>query len=100
KINWRKRIEKKVNTDDDDDDEEGDDNENPDQEKIIEDERNEKIATNYCNLVWEGSVLRPSFRNFRFENFATESEAKQYLSGHQVGHLWDYVKKYNTEDIE
>lgn len=44
---------------------------------------------NLCELVWEGTLGRTTFRNFRFETFENETAARKFLQDRGVGHLWD-----------
>jgi len=55
-------------------------------------EKAEKKA-NACLEVWEGSVLKPAFRNFRIETPDNEALARKFLSQHQVAHYWDMALK-------
>lgn len=47
---------------------------------------------NECHLVWEGDVLKPSFRDFRFES--PSEGPRKYLEASGIAHYWDYAKNY------
>lgn len=44
---------------------------------------------NKCDLVWEGHVPHRTFNNFRFEEVASERDAKRMLEVMKVSHYWD-----------
>jgi U4/U6 small nuclear ribonucleoprotein PRP3 len=47
---------------------------------------------NFCDLVWEGTVLRPSFRNFQVDLFPSEKDARKFLKQRGVPHYWDVCR--------
>ena len=49
---------------------------------------------NECHLVWEGVLLKSSFRGFRLKNVASESIAKEFLENHGVVHYWNAAKNF------
>jgi len=52
---------------------------------------------NECHMVWEGTVLRPAFRNFRYETCNTEATAKKFLKERSIGHYWDCVRWFKPD---
>jgi U4/U6 small nuclear ribonucleoprotein PRP3 len=63
-------------------------------------EEEEQIAgdkKNYCKLVWEGTVLKANFPEFKFEAARTEGAAKELLRRRGVGHYWDLVRDFTVE---
>lgn len=48
-----------------------------------------------CVLVWEGTLAKAAFRNFRFEVCPTQTMAKAYLQKHGVSHYWDMCINYH-----
>jgi U4/U6 small nuclear ribonucleoprotein PRP3 len=54
---------------------------------------------NQCVLVWQGSVVEPAFRRWRFESCRTVEAAKKLLVDAGVGHYWDTVANAGWEGI-
>jgi U4/U6 small nuclear ribonucleoprotein PRP3 len=54
---------------------------------------------NRCDLVWEGTVKEPLFRQFRLQPCALEDEARDYLKRFRVEHYWDAVKNFVDKDV-
>lgn len=46
---------------------------------------------NTCKLVWEGHVPHRSFKSFRFEEVASEKDARRMLDVLKVSHYWDML---------
>ncbi|XP_042493335.1 protein RDM16-like isoform X1 [Macadamia integrifolia] len=61
-----------------------------------EDENKEK-PVNKCDLVWQGSVAKPSFNRFLVHQCRTEAAARKVFSDAGVGHYWDLALNY-TDD--
>eukprot|EP00029_Vermamoeba_vermiformis_P008071 TRINITY_DN3674_c0_g1_i1.p1 TRINITY_DN3674_c0_g1~~TRINITY_DN3674_c0_g1_i1.p1 ORF type:complete len:632 (-),score=259.69 TRINITY_DN3674_c0_g1_i1:33-1928(-) len=57
-----------------------------------EDQDREQANSRYCQLVWEGEVLKPTFRSFKVEQFAEEGAARKFLSENGIPHYWDQAK--------
>ncbi|KAL6776099.1 PRP3 [Auxenochlorella protothecoides x Auxenochlorella symbiontica] len=49
-------------------------------------------APNYCRLVWQGTVLKPSFRKFRVETLRNAAAAKAFLGQYNLSHYWDLAE--------
>lgn len=65
-----------------------------------EDEEAEQARlNNKCVQVWEGTVLKPTFYNFRTENCASASMARKFLNTHGVAHYWDMAMSFHTDEI-
>lgn len=47
---------------------------------------------NYCDLVWEGTVLKAAFKNFQVDLFPSESDARKFLKQRGVPHYWDAAR--------
>ncbi len=52
----------------------------------------ERANSRYCQLVWEGEVLKPTFRSFKVEQFAEETAARKFLAENGIPHYWDQAK--------
>ncbi|XP_043699044.1 protein RDM16-like isoform X1 [Telopea speciosissima] len=61
-----------------------------------EDESEDK-PVNKCDLVWQGSVAKPSFNRFLVHQCRTEAAARKVFSDAGVGHYWDLALNY-TDD--
>jgi len=61
-----------------------------------EEKREEVNKEDNCYLVWEGVVLKPSFRNFRFEPAPTEAAARKVLAERGVVHYYDMCKNFDV----
>ena len=46
---------------------------------------------NKCQLVWEGHVPHRTFKNFRFEEVASERDARRVLEVLKLQHYWDMM---------
>jgi len=53
---------------------------------------------NQCWLLWEGSVLKPAFREFRFEQVFSEKAARKLLKDRRVAQYWDCCKWGRASD--
>jgi U4/U6 small nuclear ribonucleoprotein PRP3 len=49
----------------------------------------EAQGPNKCTLVWQGVVLKPAFKRFKFELIKTAAGTAQYLQELGLRHLWD-----------
>ncbi|KAG0569474.1 hypothetical protein KC19_6G093400 [Ceratodon purpureus] len=67
-------------------------------EETEEDVEDAPRPTNKCDLVWQGSVARPSFDRFKIEQFRSAAAARKYLSDANVGHYWDFAVNYKAEE--
>jgi len=56
--------------------------------------------TNRCVLIWEGAVMRPAFRNFRFATIPTEEAVRSYFEKHRVEHYFDMAITFPIHDSE
>ncbi len=52
---------------------------------------------NKCDLVWQGSVARPSFDKFLIQQFRSGAAARKYLQDANVGHYWDLAVNFSNE---
>lgn len=69
--------------------------------KTKEDETEEEVKNkkhNQCDLVWEGTILKANFQNFKFETPAGEAGVRKYLSGRWSEHYWDMCKNFKLEE--
>jgi U4/U6 small nuclear ribonucleoprotein PRP3 len=71
----------------------------PEGQEDDDDEDDPKAGPNNCHIVWEGEVLRPTFRNFRFEAYPNEAAARKWLQDSGVAHYWDMAEKVGTGSI-
>lgn len=70
---------------DDDDDDDDDDERVP-------------LRRNACHLIWEGTVAKRSFSNFRVVDCATESMARKHFAEKGLASYWDMCRNYQAED--
>lgn len=52
---------------------------------------------NKCLLVWQGSVVRPSFSRFFVHQCRTETAARKVFADAGVEHYWDLAANYSEE---
>lgn len=64
-----------------------------DDEDEDEEQDRERANSRYCQMVWEGEVLKPTFRSFRVEQFADETAARKFLADNGVPHYFDACKR-------
>ncbi|CAI9282359.1 unnamed protein product [Lactuca saligna] len=76
RINWAAAV-KEENMHEEVDDDEDDDDENK------------------CELVWQGSVAKPSFQKFLVHECSTENAARKVFYDAGVGHYWDLVVNFS-----
>ncbi|CAA6667988.1 unnamed protein product [Spirodela intermedia] len=64
-----------------------------------EDEGSDALETpdNKCLLVWQGSVVRPSFNRFFVHQCRTETAARKVFADAGVEHYWDLAANYSEE---
>jgi U4/U6 small nuclear ribonucleoprotein PRP3 len=62
------------------------------------DDDDPKAGPNKCHVVWEGEVLKPAFRNFRFEAAVSDAAARKWLETSGVAHYWDMAEKIGAAD--
>jgi len=56
------------------------------------------MSNNQCWLLWEGSVLKSAFKEFRFEQVFSDKAARKLLKDRRVGHYWDCCKWSKAAD--
>eukprot|EP01117_Protostelium_nocturnum_P016088 TRINITY_DN6308_c0_g1_i1.p1 TRINITY_DN6308_c0_g1~~TRINITY_DN6308_c0_g1_i1.p1 ORF type:complete len:563 (-),score=225.09 TRINITY_DN6308_c0_g1_i1:325-2013(-) len=64
----------------------------------VEEAPQETPKDNVCDLIWEGTLLKANFQNFRFESHPTEAEVRRYLNNRWSEHYWDMCKNYEKEE--
>jgi U4/U6 small nuclear ribonucleoprotein PRP3 len=47
------------------------------------------FVKNECRLVWEGTVKRRAFGNWKVKSFSSSSQAREHLTRFHVEHYWD-----------
>ena len=47
---------------------------------------------NFCDLVWEGTVLKSAFKNFQVDVFPSDKDARKFLKQRGVPHYWDVCR--------
>jgi len=52
---------------------------------------------NYCDLVWEGTVLKAAFKNFQVDAFPSEKDARKFLKLRGVPHYWDACRFFRRD---
>eukprot|EP01098_Paradermamoeba_levis_P000751 TRINITY_DN1087_c0_g1_i1.p1 TRINITY_DN1087_c0_g1~~TRINITY_DN1087_c0_g1_i1.p1 ORF type:complete len:475 (+),score=168.83 TRINITY_DN1087_c0_g1_i1:153-1427(+) len=62
-----------------------------------DDDENQKKKKNQCHLVWEGNVMRPSFKGFRMEQCLSEALARKFMKERGVEHYWDFVVNFKPD---
>ena len=76
-----------VSADDDDDDDDDDDR-----------EERKRRAGEVCKVVWEGQVIRASFKAFRIEPAGKAEVARKLLKERGCEHYWDMAFRYTDGD--
>ncbi|GJD10587.1 U4/U6 small nuclear ribonucleoprotein Prp3 [Galdieria sulphuraria] len=66
----------------------------------MEEEISDTKKSNCCVLIWEGAVMRPAFRDFRFATIPTEEAVRSYFEKHRVEHYFDMAITYPIHDLE
>jgi U4/U6 small nuclear ribonucleoprotein PRP3 len=59
----------------------------------------ENKQENSCELIWEGTILKPNFQQFRFETMTSEEQIRKYLNHRWSEHYWDMIKTAPKEEI-
>jgi len=95
RIDWTEKRKKGVGDDDDMDQEDGGEADVPDDDDV-----NNLVQNNKCYLVWEGTVLKPSFKKFRFHQCVSHVEARAILAKRGVEHYWDMVLRYQPPEFQ
>ena len=49
-----------------------------------------------CSLVWQGTVARRAFNNFRFQECRTSLTARKVMETKNVVHYWDMVQNFKA----
>uniref|UniRef100_J3MVT0 Uncharacterized protein n=1 Tax=Oryza brachyantha TaxID=4533 RepID=J3MVT0_ORYBR len=52
---------------------------------------------NSCALVWQGSVVKPSFTRFSVHNCRSEAAAKKVFADANVPHYWDLAVNFSED---
>ena len=68
---------------------EGEEEDGHEEEEEEEAEEEERRMKNKCVLVWEGTVLKPAYNNFRAEEIKSAPSARKWLNSAGVAHYWD-----------
>ncbi|XP_071930088.1 protein RDM16-like isoform X1 [Coffea arabica] len=64
-----------------------------------EDEDDGDTPANKCMLVWQGSVVKPSFNRFSIHECRTEAAARKIFSDAGVSHYWDLAVNFTEDQI-
>ncbi|KAL1546125.1 protein RDM16-like isoform X1 [Salvia divinorum] len=67
-------------------------------EKEDKEENEDEKPFNKCQLVWQGSVAKPSFNRFFVQECRSEAAARKFFSDHGVAHYWDLAINFTTDD--
>ncbi|CAH2065369.1 unnamed protein product [Thlaspi arvense] len=62
-----------------------------------EEEEEEENGGNKCWLVWQGSVLKPSFHRFHVQDCLTESAAKKVFTDAGVAPYWNLALNHSDD---
>ena len=54
-------------------------------------------AENVCLQVWQGVQQKPSFSNFKMQEFPSVDVARKYLRDHSMEHIWDLAVELRRE---
>ena len=68
------------------------------EEEENEDEHDDK-PPNKCMLVWQGSVVKPSFTKFSIHECMTEAAARKVYADAGVVHYWDLAVNFTEDQI-
>ena len=52
---------------------------------------------NSCQLVWQGTVAKPMFDEFKIEAFRTNAAARMHCEEHKCAHYWDLAVNFPTD---
>uniref|UniRef100_A0A0C9RNL1 TSA: Wollemia nobilis Ref_Wollemi_Transcript_8155_3912 transcribed RNA sequence n=1 Tax=Wollemia nobilis TaxID=56998 RepID=A0A0C9RNL1_9CONI len=63
-----------------------------------EDEDDDR-PVNKCQLVWQGSVAKPSFHRFVIQQCRTEAAARKFFADVSVAHYWDLAVNFSEDQI-
>jgi len=69
------------------------------EEKKEESAVKKDASKNKCVLLWEGTILKQNFQQFRFETFPDEEAIRKYLNHRWSEHYWDMCKKHKEEEL-
>jgi U4/U6 small nuclear ribonucleoprotein PRP3 len=73
------------------------DNSDDDEEEDRDAKR--RASADVCKLVWEGSVVKAHFKNFRIEAARTPEAARKLLKERGCEHYWDMAVRFGQEGI-
>ncbi|XP_074314407.1 protein RDM16-like [Silene latifolia] len=59
----------------------------------------EEEANNKCDLVWQGSVDKPSFNKFSVHHCLTQDAANKVFSAAGVSHYWDLAANFSIHHL-
>ncbi|ELR19312.1 premRNA processing factor 3 (PRP3) protein [Acanthamoeba castellanii str. Neff] len=65
-------------------------------EKEVEKAKVER-QQNFCDLVWEGTVLKSAFKNFQVDVFPSDKDARKFLKQRGVPHYWDVCRAFKRD---
>jgi len=68
-----------------------------DEDSTDEEKANKK--PNHCYIVWEGTVLKPNFGQFRFEKCDDEASARKFLVQHWSEQFWDQCANFTPPTV-
>ena len=54
-----------------------------------EEEEEARCEANKCTLVWQGAVLKPAFKRFKFEPIRSAAGAAKFLEDMGLRNFWD-----------
>eukprot|EP01018_Ginkgo_biloba_P038063 Gb_36855 [translate_table: standard] len=64
-----------------------------------DEDHNEDHPVNKCELVWQGSVAKPSFDKFVIQQCRTEAAARKFFADAGVAHYWDLAVNFSDDQI-
>eukprot|EP00922_Rhytidocystis_sp_ex-Travisia-forbesii_P008704 GHVS01012741.1.p1 GENE.GHVS01012741.1~~GHVS01012741.1.p1 ORF type:complete len:650 (+),score=141.83 GHVS01012741.1:137-1951(+) len=98
RIRWEDKDEEEA------EEEEEEEPEEPQSHNLMEsDELDVKLPTpqsQFCNLVWEGTLRRRNFSTWKIHPCKAEPEARLLLKANKAEHYWDAVRKHRDAILD
>jgi U4/U6 small nuclear ribonucleoprotein PRP3 len=69
------------------------DSDNDSDDEAAANQNQTQTGKNYCDLVWQGTVVKRAFANFRFQECRTAATARKVMEAKGVAHYWDMILK-------
>ncbi|EOD20165.1 hypothetical protein EMIHUDRAFT_469999 [Emiliania huxleyi CCMP1516] len=70
-----------------------------DDDEDDEEEARRRAQSEVCQVVWEGLVVKPQFKNFRVEAARSSEGARKMLAERGCAHYWDMARTNGAEGV-